>query len=427
MMDNRIDIDERRNAVYEALAHTPDGATRWRPLAARDLSPVMRRDAAITLLGAWRVALNYGLTLNDASVNCLRMDRDGQIYFDGYDSLVLRAGTTPPLLQAFRQLIGPLLLIARDPELAFLVQRAGPVNPAEFTALTRPVWRHVAKLPGGKRILISALRSRFAPLLMAGLWFRFARAVWSERRRQSDAWLEGALDALIARVRDLPWAASTGKWTGYYEGINLSAYADGTLAPSEALRDQRERTVFKLLDSELPSTVLDMAANQGLFSLISHRAGHTVIAVDNDVGAVDELYRMTRTLSLPIRPAVFDFLTLGDDSIDRLRSPIVLALGFTHHLYLVEGLDWPRIARNLASLTEQVLITEFKLSTGAQPATSPIGQSWLENYRCESLETALRVHFEDVEVVRPEPEANRVLLVCRRPMAQPQTSPLDEQ
>lgn len=422
MTKNRMSIEVKRNAVREALAQTADVAAPWLPLAAHNLSPVMRRDAAIVLLTAWREALNHDLTLNDSSVERLNMDQNGEIYFEGFESLVSRAGTTPQLQQIFRQLIGPLLLASRSPDLAFLVQRAGPVDPAEFTALRRPAWRHISKLPGGKRKMTSLMRSRFAPLLTAGLWYRFAAAVWSERGRHSGAWLEGALDALIARIQDLPELASAGKWTGYYEGIDLSAYADGTMAPTDFLRDQRERAIFELLDAEAPSTVLDMAANQGLFSLISHRAGHSVIAVDYDIGAVDELYRMTRAQSLPIRPAVFDFLAINENDIDRLRSPIVLALGFTHHLYLVEGLDWPRIARDLAALTERVLITEFKLSTGAQPATSPLGQTWLEDYRCESLEIALQVHFEDVEVIRPEPEANRVLLVCRRPMAQPQTS-----
>ena len=62
---------------------------------------------------------------------------------------------------------------------------------------------------------------------------------------------------------------------------------------------------------------------------------------------------------------MLDFNEFSDANIERFRSSYVLALGFTHHLYLVEKLSWDFISRVLSKLTKKVLITEFKPDTGA--------------------------------------------------------------
>jgi hypothetical protein len=417
MMNAPIDIDQRRDAVRKALRRDTGPQAPCRRLLPRDLSPLMRQDAAVVLLTAWSEALRQGLSMRDASVEMLCIDRNGQIHFDGFDLLEPRGQSTPPLQPVFRQLIGPLLVVSRHPELAFMIQRSGPIDPAEFVALVRPAWRHAGVLPGVGRVLTSLMRSRYAPLLLAGSALRLVRAIWTERVRRSDAWLDGAIDALKTRMVRLAEPKYAGKWTGYYDGIDLRAYADTSLNFQEVLRDSRERKIFELLDAEDASAVLDLAANQGLFSLIGVRAGHSVVAVDYDIGSVDQLYSMTRGSSLPIQPAVVDFLTLSGTDRARLGCPIVLALGFTHHLYLVEGMDWPAIARELAALTGRLLITEFKTSTGARHATSPLEQARIDQYRIEAFESALRENFGRVDIVRPEPDANRVLLVCREPVS----------
>ena len=64
------------------------------------------------------------------------------------------------------------------------------------------------------------------------------------------------------------------------------------------------------------------------------------IAMDNDVGALEKLDKILENHSykLPIIPCVKDFLSIRDSEIIRFKSDVVLALGFIHHMRLVENI-----------------------------------------------------------------------------------------
>ena len=106
--------------------------------------------------------------------------------------------------------------------------------------------------------------------------------------------------------------------------------------------------------------MLDIASNRGMFSLLAVRAGHSVLSIDNDISTIDYLYNFKKKFKLPIIPAVLDFNEFSKEKINRFKSQYVLALGFTHHLYFVQKMEWNSIASILASLTKNALITEFK-------------------------------------------------------------------
>ena len=55
-------------------------------------------------------------------------------------------------------------------------------------------------------------------------------------------------------------------------------------------------------------------------------------------------------------------------------------MGFTHHLYLVEKMDWKEISIILSKLTKEILITEFKSNTAAIGSEKNITQSWKNEY-----------------------------------------------
>lgn len=414
--ENPDSTERRRDTLRNILDPKGNTAQSDTTPLSRDLSPTMRRDAAITLLTAWREGRRHGLTLNECSTDQLTVNSQGDIQFDGYEAFVETGSAVPPLLQIFYQLIAPVLIVDQRPRLAFLMQRADTANGEEFLEILRPAWRITAGLPGGQRLLRTILLSRFAPLLLSGLFMSFVRAVWIDRKHESDVWLDSAIDAWVDQLSKLETLRPKGKWTGYYDGIDLSRYTNHSVDITTLFQDPRECAVFDLVTQEKSTTVLDIAANQGLFSLISARAGHKVVAIDNDVGAVDRLYRLSRDHRLPIRPAVVDFLKMPAEDQSRFRCPVVLALGFTHHLYLVEGLAWSEVARRLAAMTGETLITEFKVTTDAKPAVAVLERSRLDDYRLEAFASALKSYFANINLVYPEPDANRVLLVCKQPL-----------
>ena len=64
--------------------------------------------------------------------------------------------------------------------------------------------------------------------------------------------------------------------------------------------DFRQKAIFEVLKSLPHESVLDIGANKGLFSILAAKAGHKVISVDYDIGAIDALYRDNKKYGLPI-------------------------------------------------------------------------------------------------------------------------------
>jgi hypothetical protein len=175
-----------------------------------------------------------------------------------------------------------------------------------------------------------------------------------------------------------------------------------------------------VLEKERKSTLLDLGANQGYFSFMSSQLGFQVIALDTDMGAIDQLYSVLvkSRFQQSVRPAVVDFTRLNPGERDRFVSDVVLALGFTHHMRLDQQLSWPEIAETLAGLTHRLLITEFKLNTYARSSQSETDTFVAADYTLENFMAALEVHFADVQLgeitQQEESGGKRQLILCRK-------------
>ena len=58
--------------------------------------------------------------------------------------------------------------------------------------------------------------------------------------------------------------------------------------------DLRQKTIFRILKNLKQGSVLDIASNRGMFSLLAVRAGHSVLSIDNDISTIDYLYNFKK-------------------------------------------------------------------------------------------------------------------------------------
>jgi SAM-dependent methyltransferase len=166
-----------------------------------------------------------------------------------------------------------------------------------------------------------------------------------------------------------------------------------------------------------PTVVLDLGANDGLFSVMLASEGVDCVAVDPDEAAIDRLYRFAQRTGCSVRA-----LSLDLDGVSRngagIDFDLVLALALVHHLTLAQGLSFQEVARSLARLTTANLIVEFMPNglggtpENRRPVPDPL-PTW---YTLEGFLEALRTSFSSVEVIdyeRPSPDSTRVLVMCR--------------
>jgi predicted O-methyltransferase YrrM len=135
----------------------------------------------------------------------------------------------------------------------------------------------------------------------------------------------------------------------------------------------------------------------------------TIYSLDNDETALNKLYQFGKinnynNIFIARQNCVHSHSYIGD---------VALALALTHHLSLGQSYPFDFIAKQLASFTTNVLITEFMprgLATGTQP-----DMNLPEYYKLENFVHELEQHFNKVEVFDydvPDGTSPRILLVC---------------
>jgi hypothetical protein len=141
--------------------------------------------------------------------------------------------------------------------------------------------------------------------------------------------------------------------------------------------NNKQKNVATVISKYAPCSLLDLGSNTGWFSELAAQNGANVIALDQDISSIHELYLKSKVMKMDITPLVISFEELvseqeldtefgiqvnGDSRKlpdDRFNSDIVLALGLIHHLCLGSGYSIDSIMKILALLTNKCLIIEF--------------------------------------------------------------------
>ena len=209
------------------------------------------------------------------------------------------------------------------------------------------------------------------------------------------------------------------RWTNYYGHLDFKKIVKNDENLLIKFSNKRENSIIKLISNKKFKTLLDIGANGGYFSIISGLTGLQTVAMDNDIGALEMLYNnLSSNKSLPITPIVKSFTSMGDIELIRFKADVVLALGFIHHMRLVELLSWEIIASRLYNLTKHILILEFKVNTSAKGSDDWRTQDAVSDYSIKNLENSFLKFFSSVNKVGDFSaigfDSTRVMFVCKR-------------
>ena len=209
--------------------------------------------------------------------------------------------------------------------------------------------------------------------------------------------LQKNLRKLGRQIRTASDAAKPSRW---------SQYTSTAVHYSAEDHSKKKEFVERVLHDLRPSTVLDIGANTGTYSMLAAAAGARVVALDTDLTAIDQLWMRAAKESRNILPLVADIArpspALGWENsesmsfLDRAeqRFDLVMMLAVIHHLLLMDQIPLEQIASLAAQLTRRHLLIEWV------PQADPMFQQLLRGrdalysgLTAERMQAAFASHF----------------------------------
>lgn len=366
------------------------------------------RDAGLLTLKILRIAVDYGMTLKDASAYNIQFVGSEPIFIDTLSFEILEAGK--PWV-AYRQ---------------FCEMFAAPLAIQQYGR--QPVSRTLSAWPEGIPIDVAScllpIRSllNFNLLLHVHLHARIKKKSETgekPERKQSTTdrdRLMQSLEELIKKMKDQPARSA---WTSYYDEIE----------EREEYFTTKEKIIAKWIDEiGLVGLTLDAGSNLGFFS---RRLTHSkqVIALDNDADTINAIYEVGKKLPNQktrgsLLPLHLDLSDLSNDQgllqqertsfLKRGRFELVMALALIHHLILGKQIPPEQAINILAGLCGKWLILEFV------PPEDPWAQKMSDAkqgnthfYDRPLFEKCIESHFEIIEV-SPIPPTDRWLYKLKK-------------
>jgi hypothetical protein len=371
----------------------------------------MLRDAALLQLEVTERAVADGFTTKDASSYNVQFRGADPVFIDVGSFERLRPGEPWPGYRQFCELfLNPLVAqgVAGIPFQPWLRGSVDGISPADAASLVRG-WRRL-----DRRLLVHVR-------LHARAERRYADSDRDVRDELRHAGLgPKVLAAQLANLRDaverLRWDDARSEWSDYTDRAH---YTDIDLAAKESF-------VARAVEADRPSTVLDLGANDGRFSVLAVDHGaRLAIAADSDHLVVDRLYRRLRDAGdTRVLPLVIDLADpppgLGWRSrerrpwAERMQPDLVLALALVHHLALTDTVPFGEIVAFLADFDAPLIV---ELPHRDDPMVERLlgrkRAGLFDHYTTDGWERALaeRFHVAEREVL---PSGRRTLYRCRR-------------
>ena len=365
----------------------------------------MLRDAAQLHLELQREALEYDLTLKDATPYNIQFHEGRPVFIDVGSLRPLEEGEPWIGYRQFCELFLFPLLIRAHAGVAFqpmLRGSLGGIPPQTARSMLRGsrVWR-----PG---VLADVVLQSRADRTVAN------RDVRTELKQAgfSKEMILNNLRRLHKVLAKTSWDPGTSTWSSYADCEHVGTH-----------REAKEAFVAAVAAEQHRSLVWDLGANDGYFSRLLQGHADTIVAIDGDEIVVDRLYQELRgTNANSVLPLV---MNIADPSPglgwrgrerrrleDRGKPDLILMLAVVHHLVvasnipLVEVIDW------MASLGSEVVF-EWVPPDDATVGVLTLNKTGREVH-ADYREEVFRAKIEDrFDLVRETPVANRTLFHLR--------------
>ena len=317
------------------------------------------KDAAILTLAIARRALEFGMSLKDASAYNIQFHQGKPVFIDTLSFEKYEEGAPWVAYRQFCQhFLAPLALMAKmDIRLAQMLRLHIDGIPLDLASKL---------LPGSTRMNFGLATHIH---IHAKSQQRYADKEVSHeevKARMSKTSMLGLLDSLLSTVKSLNVKTIQTEWTDYYQDNNY------TPASFEAKR----QLVRSFIQKVQPKQVWDLGGNTGEFSRAASDLQIQTVCFDIDSGAVQQNYDLVKQnkekFMLPLRMDLTNpSPDLGWHNAEResmqARGPVdlVMALALIHHLAISNNVPLVDVANYFADLGDYLII-EFVPKSDSQ-------------------------------------------------------------
>ena len=365
------------------------------------------KDAAILTLAIAKRALEFDMSLKDASAYNIQFKEGRPVFIDTLSFEPYQEGLPWVAYRQFCQhFLAPLALMAkRDIRLNQLLRVYIDGIPLDLAS---------SLLPATTRADLGLLSHIH---LHAKSQKKYADKEVSQEEikgKISKSALIGLLDSLLSTVRRLNVKVIETEWADYYQ--------DNNYTPSSF--EAKRNLVKEFINQAAPKTVWDLGANTGEFSRAASEMGIPTVAFDIDHGAVQQNYALVKkNKEKNMLPLCMDLTNpspaLGWNSQEResmqARGPVdlIMALALIHHLAIANNVPLENTASYFAGLGKHLII-EFVPKTDSQ--VKRLLASRLDifpNYTKAGFESAYMQYFRILASV-PVEGSERILYLLER-------------
>ena len=308
------------------------------------------KNAALVTLEITMLALEFGMTLKDASAYNIQFLENHPVLIDTLSFEIYDEGS--PWL-AYRQFclhfLAPLSLMAHtDIRLQQLLRVYIDGVPLDLASSLLPGKTHF-----NMGLELHIHRHAASQKKYAGR----GEVTKANEAKISKVSFQGLIDNLQSTIKSLNWNGAGTEWADYYEITNYT---------TEAF-EQKRALVGQFIEEIKPSMIWDLGANNGEFSRIGSGKGIFTVSSDIDPVAVEKNYQeCCKTKEKNLLPLLIDLTNpspgIGWENIERSafiqRGPVdlVMALALIHHLAISNNLPLERIADFFAKVGEWLII-----------------------------------------------------------------------
>jgi len=306
------------------------------------------QDAALATLAVQKKALEYGMSLKDASFFNIQFRKAKPVFIDTLSFEKLQEDKPWIAYGQFcRHFLIPLLLASYgNPKILSMLKDNLDGVPPDMAATLLP-----------PSVVFNKTYLLHVALQFVGKWASRKGLINERTITISTKQVIHVVDDLIEAVQRLKLKHTVSTWNNYY---NLTHY-------TKVAFEEKQRTVSHWVRSVNPSIIWDIGANDGRFSTSIDLKSALFICMDSDPLAVENCYLTSKANSTTnILPLVVDIANptpgIGWNNNERLsllqRSPadVVMMLALIHHLIIGQNIPLIFIIKFLHSICKYVII-----------------------------------------------------------------------
>jgi hypothetical protein len=355
------------------------------------------KDAALSTIMIQKIAIEFGMTLKDASAYNIQFYKGKPVFIDTLSFEKYEEGQPWVAYKQFCQhFLSPLALMShKDIRLGQLLQIYIDGIPLDLAS---------SLLPAKTKFNFSLLTNIHLHA-KSQKHYSDKPVEKTERKKMSRQAFLGLIDSLESSVKKLSWKISDTVWGNYYDDTNYS----------ETAFENKKKIVEDYLAQANPTEVWDIGANTGEFSSIASDKNINTVSFDIDPLAVEKNYLTVKKSSEKyILPLLLDLTNptpgIGwqnlerDSFIDRAPVDTVMALALIHHLAIANNLPFEKISELFYKIAGIYLIIEFVPKSDSQVKRLLASREDIfTNYNREQFE---KVFSNDFEIIKSTPVAD---------------------